>query len=316
MNEQWTGDPLGWRSPVPTVVAIGVFDGVHRGHRAVLARVVENAHRRRLRTVALTFDPHPLEFLTPESAPKLLGSIEHRVELLWGCGMEVVGVLPFLQIRDLHPAVFAEEVLADRLAARRVVVGADFRFGHDRRGDVRLLAETGERLGFEVEPVSLVEGDGEVVSSSRIRGVLETGDVGEAGRLLGRPFELRGPVIHGDGRGAAIGFPTANIHIPDRLAIPRFGVYAVEAEWDGDSGPAVVNLGIRPTFGESQRTIEAHLIDRSVDLYGAEVRLRFVARIRDEMRFEGVEALVAQIEADVESARRLLGDKPDGRVAG
>lgn len=307
MNEMWTGDPLGWRSDHPTVVAIGVFDGVHLGHRAVLADVVESARRHELRPVALTFDPHPLEFLTPDCAPKLLGSIEHRAELLWGCGVDVVGVLPFLQIRDLQPSLFAEEVLSDRLVARRVVVGADFRYGHDRRGDVSSLTAAGRRLGFEVEPVSLVEGDGEVVSSSRIRGVLETGDVAEAARLLGRPFELRGPVIHGDGRGATIGFPTANVHIPDRLAIPRFGVYAVEAEWDGESGPAVANLGMRPTFGESQRAIEVHMIGRSVDLYGAEVRLRFVARLRDEIRFEGVEALAAQIGADVEDARRLLG---------
>ncbi len=311
MSEAWTGDPLSWRIGRPTAVTIGVFDGVHRGHRAVLGDVVGRARSRDLVPVALTFDPHPLEFLEPDRAPKLLGSIEQRIELLWTCGVDVVGVLPFPEIRDLAPDVFANEVLADRLSARLVAVGSDFRFGRDRKGDIELLVTAGRAAGFEVQTVSLVEAaDGEVVSSSRIRGLLASGELDDANRLLGRRFELRGPVIHGDGRGRQIGFPTANLHIPDRLAVPAYGVYAVWATWEGREAPAVVNIGVRPTFGENRRMVEAHLIDFDEDLYGIDLSLRFVRRLRDERRFDSVDALVLQITVDrAEAAAALAEDR-------
>ncbi len=307
MTELWTGDPLGWRMGLPSAVTIGVFDGVHRGHRAVLADVVGRARERDLVPVALTFDPHPLEFLDPGHAPKLLGTIEHRVELLWECGVETVGVLPFPQIRDLAPDVFACEVLADRLSARLVAVGGDFRFGRDRQGDIELLREAGAAAGFVVEPVSLVAAaDGEIVSSSRIRDLLAAGKLDEVNRLLGRRFELRGPVIHGDVRGRKIGFPTANLHIPDRLAVPQYGVYAAWASWEGKEAPAVVNIGVRPTFGEDRRMVEAHLIDFDGDLYGVDMTLRFVERLREERRFDGIDALVQQIGRDRDAAAAIL----------
>lgn len=304
-----TGDPLAWALGRPAAVAIGVFDGVHLGHRTVLAGLVRGARSRSLAPVALTFDPHPLEFLAPDRAPRLLTDIERRAELLGSCGMEVVGVLPFLQIRDLAPEAFAVEVLAGRLQARVVAVGADFRFGHDRTGDVDALRRLGDRLGFEVEAVELVgHHDGEIVSSSRIRALLGEGRVADAARLLGEPFQVRGPVVHGDGRGRGIGFPTANLHVPERMALPRDGVYAAWARLEGADHPSVVNIGVRPTFGQTHRVVEAHLLDLDLDLYGSLLSLGFVDRLRDERRFAGVDELVAQIARDVEAGRRLLAD--------
>jgi riboflavin kinase / FMN adenylyltransferase len=304
-----TGDPLGWVLGRPSAVAIGVFDGVHLGHRIVLAELVEEALARSLVPVALTFDPHPLEFLAPDRAPRLLTDIDRRAELLGRCGVEVVGVLPFLQIRDLAPEAFAVEVLAGRLEARVVAVGADFRFGYGRSGDVDALRALGDRLGFEVEPVELVgHSDGEVVSSSRIRAMLEEGRVAEAARLLGEPFQIRGPVVHGDSRGRGIGFPTANLHVPERMALPGNGVYAARARLGDQTHRSVVNIGVRPTFGQTQRVVEAHLLDVDLDLYGSVLSLGFVDRLRDERRFAGVDELVAQIARDVEAGRQVLAD--------
>jgi riboflavin kinase / FMN adenylyltransferase len=309
MTRLLTGDPLAWALGRPSAVAIGVFDGVHLGHRTVLAELVRGARARSLVAVALTFDPHPLEFLAPDRAPRLLTDIERRAELLGECGIEVVGVLPFLQIRDLAPEAFAVEVLAGRLEARVVAVGADFRFGHERAGDVDALRLLGDRHGFEVEAVELVgHRDGEVVSSSRIRTLLGEGRVAHAARLLGEPFQVRGPVVHGDARGRGIGFPTANLHVPERMALPRDGVYAAWARLEGATHPSVVNIGVRPTFGQTHRVVEAHLLDVDLDLYGSVLSLGFVDRLRDEQRFSGVDELVTQIARDVEAGRRVLGD--------
>lgn len=303
------GDPLAWQvRPGGSAVAIGVFDGVHRGHQAVMRRVSREAHEAGLESVALTFDPHPLEFLDPEHSPHLLTSVDRRAELLGECGVDVVGVLPFPQIRDLDPRVFAVEILSLRLRAEVVAVGANFRFGRDRKGDTDLLVAVGDQHGFTVEVVDLVgTDDGGVVSSSRIRALVNAGDVGAAAALLGHPFELCGPVIHGDGRGRSIGFATANLHIPERMAVPANGVYATWAHWDDVYWPAVVNIGVRPTFGLDQRTVEAHLIGFDGDLYGVSLRLSFVERLRDEQAFDGVDALVAQIAADRDRARDILG---------
>lgn len=302
-----TGDPLGWEVDGPTAVTIGVFDGVHLGHRRVMRRIVASAREADLHPVALTFDPHPLEFVAPDRAPSLLSTVDDRAELLGECGVEVVGVLPFLQIRDMVPRVFAEEVLARRLQARRVAVGANFRFGRDRTGDVGALARLGEEHGFSVEVVDLYgERDGEVISSTRIRTLLEAGEVRHAAALLGRWFSVRGPVIHGDARGRAIGFPTANLHVPDRMAVPAHGVYVAWAAFDGEPHPAVVNVGVRPTFGVNTRTVEAHLLDFDGDLYGTELTVSFVERLRDERRFGSVDELVAQIGQDVADARLVF----------
>ena len=308
MTRTLSGDPLAWEVEGPSAVAVGVFDGVHLGHQAVLRHLVERAGGLGARPVALTFDPHPLEFIAPERAPRLLTEVGHRVELLGECGIEVVGVLPFLQIRDLPPETFVADVLAGRLGSRLVAVGSDFRFGHGRAGDAGMLASLGPGLGFEVEVVDLVgHAGGEVVSSSHIRRLVAAGQVADAARLLGRPFELRGPVMHGDKRGRSIGFPTANLHVAERMATPAHGVYAARAAVDGAIRDAVVNVGVRPTFGEERRTVEAHLLDVDLDLYGHEMRLRFVDRIRDERRFAGVDELARQIGLDVQSAREVLG---------
>lgn len=306
-----TSDPLGWSVDGPTAVAIGVFDGVHLGHRAVLTRLVERARASGLVAVALTFDPHPLEFLAPDRAPDVLTTVGDRAELMGECGIEVVGVLPFLQIRDLAPVTFAVEVLANRLRAAVVAVGEDFRFGRGRVGDVDLLRRLGRERGFEVEGVDLIgEWEGRKVSSSLVRQLVTAGDVETAAELLGRHHGLVGTVIHGDARGRLIGFPTANIHIPERMAVPGNGVYAGRAEVDGSTWEAVINVGVRPTFAGADRTVEAHLLDFDRELYGRQLRVSFVTKLRDEQRFESVDALVAQIGRDVEAGRRRLAQEP------
>lgn len=303
------GDPFGWKiEAAGTAVAIGVFDGVHRGHQKVVKDLTAMAASRGLVPVALTFDPHPLEFVAPERAPDLLTTVEQRATLLADCGVEILGVLPFLEIRDLDPRAFVIEILSLRLKAAAVAVGENFRFGRDRGGDPPLLADLGETLGFTVDVVPMVgdAGPDGVISSTRIRAFLAAGEVGRAAVLLGRPFALAGPVIHGDARGRAIGFPTANLHIPDRMAVPADGVYATWVDVEGARHPAVVNIGVRPTFGESHRRIEAHLLDFEGDLYGTVLTVHFVERIRAERKFDGVEALTAQIAADRDEAARLL----------
>lgn len=304
-----TGDPLEWRLPdhVHTAVAIGVFDGVHRGHRRVIERVIGLADVRGLTPTALTFDPHPLEVVDPTRAPQLLSTIGQRITALSDAGADIVGVLPFRQIRDMEPEVFAGEVLGIHLNAKVVAVGADFRFGIDRSGDLTTLERSGRRHGYELLAVDLVADDGHgPISSSRIRSLLEQGSVDEAALLLGHPYELPGIVVEGDARGRKIGFPTANLAVDERLAIPADGVYAAWAGIQHERHPAVVNIGVRPTFDGMQRTIEAHLLDYDGDLYGKELDLRFVERLRGEQRFESIDALVAQIRSDVDQARRRL----------
>lgn len=302
-----TGDPFAWEiDRAPSAVAIGVFDGVHRGHQAVLRHLTERAREIDGRPIALTFDPHPLEFLDPNRAPDLLTTIDQRATVMESCGVEIMGVLPFQQIRDLDPTLFAVEILSLRLNARWLTVGENFRFGRDRTGDADLLRQVGEQQGFALDVVSMVGEESEPISSTRIRALLAAGDVAGAAELLGRRFELEGPVVHGESRGAAIGFPTANLHIPERMAVPANGVYAVFATVAGRRHRAVVNIGVRPTFGINTRTVEAHIIDFDEDIYGEEVALEFVAHLRAERRFEGLESLVAQIGEDLRQAVAIL----------
>lgn len=310
MTDVLTGDPLHWKLArnVATAVAIGVFDGVHRGHRSVLEPLVKLADDRGLATATLTFDPHPLEVVAPERAPKLLSTVGQRIAALASVGAEIVGVLPFEQIRQMEPEVFARDVLVERLQARLVAVGADFRFGRDRAGDVDTLRRVGEAHGYEVMAVDLVDDSGHApISSTRIRTLLADGEVESAATLLGHPFELCGIVVEGDKRGRTIGFPTANLAVDERMAVPAHGVYAAWAAVHDVVHPAVVNIGVRPTFDGVRRSIEAHLLDFDGDLYGRGMALRFVTRLRGEQRFESIDALVAQITADVESGRRALG---------
>jgi riboflavin kinase/FMN adenylyltransferase len=277
--------------PRPRRVAVGEFDGVHLGHREVIAGS----------DTVLTFDPHPLQVVRPEAAPKLLTSLEQKAELIAGLGVQELVVIRFDQsFANQSPQEFVDQVLVGRLQATHVSVGENFRFGYRAAGDPALLEADGR---FETRVVALVEVDGEVVSSSHIRGLVLAGEVELAARFLGSPFQLRGEVVQGDRRGRTLGFPTANLVPDDALVCPGHGVYAAYA----DGGPAAVSVGVRPTFDTGRGVlIEAYLIDREVDLYGHQLRIDFLRRLRGERRFASSQALVEQMRDDVERARTLL----------
>lgn len=303
-----SGPPSTWGLPERVrAVSVGVFDGLHAGHRAVLALLRRRAAERGLESAVITFDPHPLQVVVPEHAPRLLTGIEHRLELLAEAEVDLAAVVLFdEEMRALTPAAFAAAVLADALHARLVVVGEDFRFGRNRLGNVASLAELGDVHGFAVEVVPLLGGQAPI-SSTRVRALVAEGRVEEAAAALGRPHEVRGLVVPGDGRGRRLGFPTANIALAPGLAVPPAGVYAVRAgERGGALQPAVANIGRRPTFGAGEETLEVHLLDGAGDLYGRTLRVAFVARLRDEQRFPDAAALKAQIGEDVAAARRVL----------
>ena len=301
-----TGHPFEWEVRAPTAVTIGVFDGVHVGHRQVLSDLVEGAKAAALMPAVLTFDPHPLTIVAPEKAPPMLTSLSQRLDQFRLLGVEMVGVLFFPDIRDLAPHDFAHHVLAGVLRARRVVVGADFRFGRDRTGDVHALRADGDALGFQVVVVDMLGQLDGVVSSTRIRQLLASGDVDRAAALLARPYELTGRVVHGAHRGRSVGFPTANLEVPAGLLVPGDGVYAGTARLEGHSGPAVANIGHRPTFDGTGRTVEIHLLDFDADLYGRDLAFAFRSRIRQEVRFDSAGELAEQIRKDVARARVLL----------
>lgn len=282
-------------------VTIGVLDGVHRGHRALLGRLDPGS----IRTV-LTFDPHPVEVLRPGTPPRLITTIEERAALLGEAGVDRVGVLDLAGIREQAPEAFVEGVLVGKLAVRHLVVGADFRFGRDRSGDVALLERLGPTLGFEVEVIDLVEEGGAPVSSSRIRALIETGDVAEAAELLGSWFTVTNVVRDGDKRGREIGFPTANLRPPDRKVIPGTGIYACFASVAEARHHAAVNVGVRPTFGDGELLIEAFILDFDGDIYGNELTLEFVENTRPEVRFDDVDELVTQMRRDVVEVRDIL----------
>jgi riboflavin kinase/FMN adenylyltransferase len=276
--------------PRPRHVAIGTFDGVHRGHQAV----IEGAD------TVLTFDPHPLEVIHPAALPKLIMPFEVKRDVIEGLGVRELVVIPFdRDFAKLSAEEFVERVLVERLTAERVSVGENFRFGAKAKGDPAMLASHPE---FETRVVPLVEVDGETVSSTRIRALVAAGDMEGARHCLGAPFMVEGTVVEGDQRGRELGFPTANLVPDDRLAIPGHGVYAAFA----NGVPAAVNVGIRPTFDSGRGVlIETYLIDREEDLYGSTLRVAFVERLRGERRFPGVEELIAQMRIDVEDARRV-----------
>ena len=274
----------------PRRVAVGEFDGVHLGHREVI----------RGSDTVLTFEPHPLQVIRPEAAPKLLTSLEVKAELIAGLGVDELVVIPFDEgFAHQTPEEFADHILVERLRATRVSVGENFRFGHKAAGDPAQLA-TDER--FETRVVPLVEVDGEIVPSSHIRGLVLAGEVELAARFLGAPFQLRGEVVTGDQRGRSLGFPTANI-VPDQaLVCPGHGIYAARTP----EACAAVSIGVRPTFGTGRALlVEAYLLDWDRDLYGQELRIDFLARLRGERRFDSPEALIEQMRLDVERTREL-----------
>jgi riboflavin kinase/FMN adenylyltransferase len=294
-----------------SAVTIGTFDGVHVGHRALIGRAVERAREFDIEAVALSWDRHPNETLRPERVPPLLTTPERKIELLRSSGVGVVAVLSFdEELSHWPPERFVDDVLGAGLHARSVVVGRGWRFGHKAAGDVALLARLGEERGFEVDELPLIEVQGEAVSSSRVRAAVASGDVALARLLLGRPFEYEGIVVRGDDRGAALGFPTANVEIDASLAHPPRGVYACTATVDDVLYTAAVNVGVNPTFGGVEGTtplrVEAFLLDFDGDLYGGTLRIAFLERLRDEERFAGPDELIAQITQDVEATRKLV----------
>ena len=290
----------------PSAVALGVFDGVHLGHRAILGAAVAHARAAGAPALACTFEPNPLEVLLPERAPLPITTLDERLELIGACGVDGTVVLPFTrELAAVEPEAFVKDVLVERLAARQVVVGFNHRFGRAARGDAALLRELGTRLGFTVDVIAPLTVDGAPVSSTAIRAALGRGDLDAAARMLGRPYTLPGTVVAGAGRGRTLGFPTANV-APGRPVLVAPGVYACTFEVAGQPRRAVVNVGVRPTFGEATLAVEAYLLDFSGDLYGQTVRLIFVSRVREERRFPNVDALRAQIADDVETARRRL----------
>lgn len=294
-----------------SVVTVGNFDGVHRGHQVLLRRAVDAAEERGVRSAAVTFEPHPAAVVSPGRQPLRLQPLEARIEELAARGVDLVAVLPFTpEVASWSPESFVEQVLVHRLEAVRVVVGTNFRYGHRAAGDVVTLSESGEQHGFGVEAVTLLDIEGDPISSTALRNRIAEGDVRWAMRALGRPFALEAPVVHGEGRGRTIGVPTANLDVDPELIVPANGVYACWVEVDDVVRAAVTNVGVRPTFDGQTRSVETHLIDAADELYGAVVTMRFVERIREERRFHGVDDLVAQIQRDIEVARGMLVDAP------
>jgi riboflavin kinase / FMN adenylyltransferase len=295
----------------PTVVTVGVFDGVHRGHLALLRRVVGEAAARRLPAGAVTFDRHPMAVLRPGGHPKLLTTLRQRVALLGQHGMDFVVVLPFtLELSQVPAERFAAETLFDGVHARAVVVGANFRFGHRAAGDPALLAELGRARGVEVVAVALHGDHDEPVSSTRIRAALARGEVAQAGRLLGRAYSVEGHVVAGDRRGRLLGMPTANLAVPARLVLPGAGVYAGHLEGAAPQAlPAVTSVGVNPQFGGEPR-VESHVLDFAGDLYGRRVAVSFEHRVSDNAGFASVDDLIAKMREDLRRARRLLAVPP------
>jgi riboflavin kinase / FMN adenylyltransferase len=291
----------------PTVVTVGFFDGVHRGHQAVFGRTAGVAKARGLVPVAITFDRHPREILTPGREPPLLTTLERKTALIAKTGMAALVVLEFTEeFSHWPPEEFIRRVLWEGLEARHAVIGANFTFGHRARGNLALLMEQGPKYGFDVEGVSLMELDGRVVSSSSIREALAAGDLAWPELALGRRYVVDGRVVKGAGRGAGLGFPTANLETWPRLLLPGEGVYAGKA-YVGERGfVAAINVGSNPTFGEEPFHVEAFLLDFDDDLVGEEIAVEFWARLRDEERFDSAEELARQIDEDVERTRELV----------
>ncbi len=305
------------RPPEGTVITIGAYDGVHLGHRAVIRAVREAAEARGHRSAVVTFDRHPAQVIRPDSAPLLLTDLDQKLELLAGTGVDYAYVIGFDRTRAAESAEdFVTSVLVDCLNARQVVVGEDFHFGHRRRGNVALLEELGSSMGFAVHGHKLVGPDGQAarddaqVSSTAIRRALIEGRLSDANAMLGRPHEMRGPVTHGDARGRTLGFPTANVAIPQEMLMPADGIYAGELELraTGQVLPSAIYVGKRPTFYDDRAMtlLEVHALDFAGDLYGEDTAVRFTHRIRPDARFASVEELTTQLRVDCDEAARLL----------
>jgi len=293
------------RNPYP-VTAIGNFDGVHLGHRAILKAAIDRARAAGGTAFALTFDPLPAKLLVPARAPQLILTPADKLELLRQSGIDGVIVLNFtLELSLLSPRDFVRDYLRGKIGVREVVEGQNFRFGHSRAGTPAVMVELGRELGFDTDVVAPVKIDGIEISSTKVREAITTGDMHRASRLLGRYHFLSGPVVRGRERGRTIGFPTANL-ASETECIPPDGVYATRVILDDGAHPSITNVGMRPTFAESARSIEAHIFDFTRDIYGQRIKLELVERIRAERKFDTPDALKAQIALDLSKAREIL----------
>jgi riboflavin kinase / FMN adenylyltransferase len=289
------------------VVTIGSYDGLHLGHQEIITRVIELAREGKGEAVVLTFEPHPVKFLHPELRIPLITPYRKKMMLLTQFGVDVTINLPFSEdIARMSAEQFIEEIVQKRIAPRWVVVGFNFTFGKGRTGSPEELKKIGERLGFEVEIIPPFHVAGEVVSSTRIRELIARGDIEEANRMLGSNFFVLGRVIHGHARGKGLGFPTANLEITQDLLYPKDGVYAASVIVDEQRYGGVVNIGTNPTFGDEQLAVEVFLFDYQGDLYGKELQVALVDKIRDEQTFPSVDLLVRQIEQDIQRAKEIL----------
>ena len=303
--------PAPRREPRSRVITVGTFDGLHRGHQAVLDTLRATARALGKPSVVVTFDPHPLYVVRPEHAPRLLCTVAEKQELLRSAGIDEIALVRFTrELSEYSPREFVEIVLRDHFGLDHLVIGYDHGFGKGRSGDVATLQQIGRDLGFEVTVVPHADLNGSPVSSSRIRKALEAGDVVDANAALGRAYSVSGTVIRGDGRGRELGFPTANLELPDHTKLlPLEGIYAVRVHRGREAGrglPGVVHLGPRPTFQGAAPTVEVYLLEFNADLYGETLVLDFIERIRGIEKFDSIEALVAAMRGDVREAEAIL----------
>ena len=288
-------------------ITIGFFDGVHRGHHAVIRRVVEIAGQQGLRSVVVTFDRHPLQTLSPGKVPPLLTTLQRKASHIEELGVDTLFVLEFTEdISRWSPEEFVDRVLVDGLGTRHVSIGTNFTFGHKASGNFQVLTDLGTARDFRVEPVAIFKVEGRPVSSTSIREALAEGDLEWPEAALGRRYRVEGQVVRGAGRGRGLGWPTANLRTPEGILLPGRGVYACRATVEGHSVPAAVNIGINPTFGGEPLHLEAHLLDFDRDILGKVLTIEFWHRLRDEQRFDSAEQLTKQIEQDVQHTRELV----------
>lgn len=316
----WHGVHTVPESLAESIVTIGVFDGVHRGHRQLIERASQLADERGVPAVMVTFDPHPLSVFLPERAPLMLTTLEQRLELAKSMGIDATLVVDFTsELVGLNPQQYFEELLKGVLKASAVVVGENFTFGKDAAGTADTARELGKRFGIDVEIVTLLHDDGMRICSSTIRDFLSTGDVERAAWALGHPHTVTGPVLRGAGRGGKeLGFPTANQYFADDVALPADGVYAgwftvrgpqaIDGDMEpGVAYPAAISVGTNPTFGDERRSVESFILDRDADLYGHVAEVAFVEHVRDMVKFDSVDALLTAIRNDVSRVREILG---------
>lgn len=294
------------------VLTIGNFDGVHLGHQALFNEVISRARAIDGTAVAMTFDPHPVRVLQNNGYPPLITMGEQKVELIGRTGLDALIVIPFTrEFANISARRFLEEILIDRVGMRTFVVGGDYAFGRDREGNIDYLRSASKRLRFELVVADWIQAplaDAGRISSTRIRELVQDGDIREARRLLGRPYQVRGTVLRGRNRGGKLlGCPTANLQLQDELA-PKTGIYAVTVEFEGKTRPGVANIGWSPTFDDHVFTVEIHILDFSGDLYGRQIRANFIQRIRDEKKFSGIGELAEQIQRDIAAAREILAN--------